>query len=295
MAKQNRDIDMQTYFTKIKCLIGLILFSSSCANYKLHQVEIAKDLTRIQSDEQNPITHSIYLIGDVGNISNAKTNPTLQLLKKHLDQAGENSSVLFLGNNVSAGGMPPKSKKKERQEAENQLNAQLDILTNFNGHPIFLPGNQDWKRYGVKGLKRQEKYIESALNKGKEEEFEDEDWHSYFLPDGGCAGPEVIEISDDLVIIIIDSQWWLLNWDEEPNVNEGCHVKSREEFALLMESTIKDHKKKNIVFASHHSFKSVGPRGGTLYCRQSFISTHDSFKKCLCTITWCRDIVFVFT
>ena len=84
----------------------------------------------------------------------------------------------------------------------------------------------------------------------------------YFLPDDGCPGPEVVEINDDLVVIVFDSQWWLLDWEEEPSVNVGCDVKSREEFALLVESTIKDHKNKNIVFASHHSFNSVGQHGG---------------------------------
>ncbi len=120
-----------------------------------------------------PITHSVFLIGDVGEGNTHDSAPTLKLLKTHLDQASKNSSVLFLGNNVSKHGMPSKSNKKKRAEAEKTLTAQLNILKNYKGRPIFIPGNQDWQMTGRKGLHRQEKFIESALNKGIED---DDEW-----------------------------------------------------------------------------------------------------------------------
>ena len=252
-------LKMLSQLNKILCLICIILFACSCANYKLHQSNDTKDWKSAKETPNNPVTHSIYLIGDVGIGKEIKTNPTLALLKKHLDTASQNSSVLFLGNNVSRNGMPSSLDEEERTMAERQLDQQIDILSNFKGKPIFLPGNRDWGHYGRKGLNRQEEYIESTLNKAIEEE---DNWNNYFIPDNGCPGPEVIEVNDDLVIIVIDSQWWLLNWDLEPNVNAGCHIKSREEFSLLLEATIKDHRNKNIVFASHHCFNSVGPHGG---------------------------------
>ncbi|MFK7776473.1 MAG: BamA/TamA family outer membrane protein [Saprospiraceae bacterium] len=205
------------------------------------------------------ISHSIFLIGDVGVDFKSPTNSTLQLLKNHLGNADKNSSVLFLGNNVGSNGMASKSHEKEREKDEKTLDAQLEILKNYEGDIIFMPGNRDWKKYGLKGLKRQEKYIEKKLNKS----IDDDDlWANNFLPDHGCPGPEVVEINDKLVIIIIDSHWWLMDWDDNPNLNSGCEVKSRETFELLLAATIKDHKNKNIVFASHHPFKSNGPHGG---------------------------------
>ena len=239
------------------CLCLLLI--SSCANYKLHILEPNKNIADKMENQTSPVAHSIFMVGDLGEGSAEAAAPTLKLLQKHLDQANENSSVIFLGNNIQKEGMPSKSDKEKRAAAENDLNAQLNILENYKGRPIFLPGNQDWKKYGQKGVKRQEKYIESMLNKAIEDE---DNWNNYFLPDEGCPGPDVIEINEQLVIIVIDSQWWLKNWDEQPNINAGCHVKSREAFALELEATIKDHKNKNIVFAAHHSFKSVGPHGG---------------------------------
>ena len=236
-----------------------ILIASSCANYKLHNAEPDKNVAGNNISHSSPISHSIFLIGDVGEGSPEAAAPTLKLLQKHLDDASKNSSVIFLGNNIQKGGMPSKSDKKKRAAAEDFLNQQLSVLENYKGQPIFLPGNQDWKKYGQKGVKRQEKYIESMLNKGIEDE---DDWNNYFLPNQGCPGPDVIEINEQLVIIVIDSQWWLKDWEEQPNINAGCDVKSREAFALELEATIKDHKNKNIVFAAHHSFRSVGPHGG---------------------------------
>ncbi|MBD98516.1 MAG: hypothetical protein CMO34_01625 [Verrucomicrobia bacterium] len=65
---------------------------------------------------------------------------------------------------------------------------------------MFIPGNHDWrkgKEGGYKALKRQEEYIQKALNK------------KVFLPSDGCSGPSTIELSDKLVLIFIDTEWWL--------------------------------------------------------------------------------------
>lgn len=246
-------------FLKYYLTFLAILFTSIVSTYA--QSNLSPQIVIDTNLEENPsaISHSIFLIGDVGvNLKN-DTNPTLQLLNQHLSNADINSSVLFLGNNVGHNGMASKSHEKEREQDERILDAQLEILKDYKGNVIFIPGNKDWKNYGLKGIKRQEKYIEKKLNKS----IDDDDlWKNNFLPDHGCPGPEVVEINDKLVIIVIDSHWWLMDWDDNPNLNSGCEVKSRETFELLLAATIKDHKNKNIVFASHHPFKSNGPHGG---------------------------------
>ncbi|MFK7773419.1 MAG: hypothetical protein AB8F94_14820 [Saprospiraceae bacterium] len=249
---------MPKKISKVILCIGLIFIFHSCANFKLHQSVEMVVLKASLSTEEQP-THSVFLIGEASADLKNSTNPTLTLLQKHLEETNQNSTILFLGDNLGSKGMPSKQKEKSRLRAEARLDAQLSILQNFKGQSIFIPGDQDWEKHGLIGLKRQEKYIEKTLNQAIEEEDE---WKNYFLPDRGCPGPEVVEVNDNLVIIIIDSHWWLMNWDEEPNVNADCEVKNREDFALVLAATIKDHRNKNIVFASHHSFKSSGPHGG---------------------------------
>ena len=229
---------MKRNYSKIILLGTLLFILNSCANYKMHHSDDVKSWEKQYPDSNGNISHSIFLIGDTGDADMNLTNPTLALLKTHLSQATKNSSVLFLGNNVYPRGVSPKKNEEERQKTEICLDKQIALLVDFPGRSIFMPGNRDWNRYGLKGVKRQEKYIESKLNKGIEEE---DDWNNYFLPDNACPGPEIVEINKDLVIIIIDSEWWLRDWDEEPNVNDGCEVKNREAFALLVEAAIKDH------------------------------------------------------
>ena len=247
---------MFKHFYKISLSICLLLFFASCANYRLHQSTAAKNIENTKPGSEQVIDHSIYFIGGTAT---TLPNPTLKLLKQKLSKAPKNTSVLFLGDNVSKMGMPSKSKVAARKTAEQELNTQLDILSEFKGQAIFIPGHTDWAKYGLKGLKRQEKYIQSALNKADQAE---DDWADYFLPHSGCPGPEVVEINEQLVLIIIDSEWWITDWNKESAINNGCEVKTRAAFALLLEKAIKDNKNKNIVIASHHPIQTYGEHGG---------------------------------
>ncbi|MFT5384849.1 MAG: hypothetical protein ACI8X3_001840, partial [Saprospiraceae bacterium] len=206
-----------------------------------------------------PIKHTMYLIGDAGDNSPDKQLPTLELLKQKLAASSEKSSVIFLGNNVYPKGMPKKSKEKDRDLAEYQLDAQLDILKDYKGEIIFTPGAYDWKKYGLKGLKRQAKYIDKTLNAGIED---DDEWKNYFYPEDACSGPEVIEINDQLVVVVVDSEWYLSDWDKEPEINDGCEIKSRKDFKFFFEEIVRKNRNKNVVIAMHHPMYSYGPHGG---------------------------------
>jgi hypothetical protein len=113
-----------------------------------------------------------------------------------------------------------------------------------------MPGNHDW-RSGLKRLKKFEDYVE-----------EYEDIKIEWIPDDGCSGPEVVEINDNLVVIFVDSQWWLMNWDKEPELNSGCENKSKKNFLYFFEEAMKKHRRKNVVIAMHHPLYSNGPHGG---------------------------------
>ena len=40
------------------------------------------------------------------------------------------------------------------------------IVKDFKGNTIFIPGNHDWYSNGLKGLKRQEKYVTKTYGYG---------------------------------------------------------------------------------------------------------------------------------
>jgi len=234
----------------------VLLLLSSCASKKLRVKDA--DFKVVPAPTEN-IRHTVYLIGDAGNSAPTEMSAGLKALKKEIGGASENSTLIFLGDNNYPGGIPPKAEKELRKAGINHLDRQLEAIEDYKGRPIFIPGNHDWRTYGKKGVRRQEKYIEKKLNAGIEDK---DDWQNYFLPDDGCPGPEVIEVNDQLSIVIIDTQWWLLDWDKEPEINDGCAMKNRFAFNFYFEETLRKNRNKNVIIALHHPMYTYGTHGG---------------------------------
>lgn len=229
----------------------LLLFISSCATFKTQGSEkLQTDLTE-QTDSN--LLYSLYLIGDAGEITPGSQSNLSNLSLKSKENTAP-SSIVFLGDNIYPLGLPDKESEEDRKRAETKLNHQIDALDGYEGEIYFIPGNHDWKKGkagGLKALARQEKYIENYPRK-----------NLHFEPDKGCPGPEVVELTDDLSLIIIDSQWWLHNWDRDKNINQNCEVQSRPEFLIAFEEALKDNKEKQVIVAMHHPLYSYGEHGG---------------------------------
>lgn len=242
-------------------LICIILLASSCANFKMNYLDEAKGWEQNQPDPSLQLEHSIFLVGDAGKAKLGETPRTLAYLKKILPNESKNSSIIFLGDNVYPDGLASKN-DDDRELTEHRLKVQLDVLQGYEGNPVFIPGNHDWYS-GLKGLKRQQKYVNKYINNMRGvEDKDDDDWEDYFLPENGCPGPEVIEISKKLVIIVVDSQWWLEDWSKQPKINDECLAKSREMFEYLFLNAVKKYRSRNILIALHHPHFTNGPHGG---------------------------------
>ena len=252
-------------FYRRTLLLLLIFTVVSCADYQLHIAPEAEKWEEELPDPNLKLTHSMYLVGDAGNAPLGGTKPALTLLKSYLDTASAESSVIFLGDNIYPVGMPPKSVESYREIAEHRLNAQIATLKNFKGRPIFLPGNHDWGRYGKKGVIRQERYVERELEKIYGDRFDKDD---FFLPNQGCSGPDVIELNEQLVVVIIDTNWYLLDWDKHPNINDECEIKNRDVFKFLFNDQIRKYRTKNCVIAMHHPPYTNGTHGGKYTFKQ---------------------------
>ncbi|AWV97152.1 metallophosphoesterase [Arcticibacterium luteifluviistationis] len=256
---------MKRKFTLLFSITFLLL--SSCANYKTKYASTAENWELELADSTSAIAHSMYLIGDAGYSAEEKPAPAVLYLKKTLAAESANSSVIFLGDNIYQSGMPPKANEKERAEAEFRIEAQLSTIDDFAGYPLFLPGNHDWRGWGVDGLKRQEKYVQKYINKKRGVKDKD-DYENYFLPSGGCSGPEVVELNDDVVILAIDSQWWLTDWNKVNEINDGCELKNREHFIFEFENIARKYRNKRVVIAMHHPLYTYGPHGGRFTAKE---------------------------
>lgn len=216
---------------------------NACATYKT-QIKNTGVNTQFPDKE---IEHSFYLIGDAGNSVIGTSSIALQSFKKKLSLAKENSTAIFLGDNIYEKGLPKKG-HENRAFAEHQLNVQTDVVKNFKGKTIFIPGNHDWYS-GLSGLKRQEKYIEDILGENT------------FVPENGCP-VEKVQISTNIELIIIDSEWYLTNWDKHASINDDCEIKTRSKFFDEIEGLIKKARGKTTLIAIHHPMFTNGSHGG---------------------------------
>ncbi len=224
-------------------LLILVLFFSSCATYNSH---IKSQNEKVPSQDKK-IEHSFYLIGDAGNSSLGAKSAALEAFQNDLKEATKSSTAIFLGDNIYPKGLPGK-KNDSRELAEHRIDVQIQAVRDFKGEAIFIPGNHDWYS-GLKGLKRQEKYVEDALGKNT------------FLPENGCPLKSV-KISDDIELIIIDSEWYITNWDDQPTINDDCEIKTRAKFYSELRGMIKKARGKTTVIALHHPMFTYGPHGG---------------------------------
>lgn len=193
---------------------------------------------------------TFYLIGDAGGSKKGKPADALVALKKVLDTAQRKEDyVIFLGDNIYDKGMPKKDAPK-RQDAQVKIDAQVNVVKDFKGEVLFIPGNHDWYAGGLGGLKRQEDYLEEALNN-----------KNVFQPEDGCP-IEKIDVSNDITLLLLDTQWYLEDWDEHPTINDECDIKTRKDFFLEIEGEFKKNNEKTIIVAMHHPMFTNGTHNG---------------------------------
>ncbi|MEN8703298.1 MAG: metallophosphoesterase [Polaribacter sp.] len=228
---------------KYSALISIIVLITACASIDMQVTE-----GQIFNPKKNSkVLHSFYLIGDAGNSGFSKRDSALSYLSQEILNAKENSTLIFLGDNVYPKGIPEEGNKGYLL-AKHRLKVQTDIGENFPGKTIFIPGNHDWYS-GLKGLRRQEKLVDNALVKNT------------FQPEKGCP-LEKIEVNGDINIIVVDSHWYVTNWDKHPGINDDCEIKTREKFFEELEGLIKKSQGKTTLLALHHPMFTNGPHGG---------------------------------
>ena len=197
------------------------------------------------------IEKSFYLLGDGGYSPPGGTSLGLIAFKTFLDSVNKKDNyTIFLGDNIYPDGMPPEG-SSEREEAEYRLDAQLDAIENYEGRVVVIPGNHDWYNEKLNGLERQKDYLKSRF-----EEI------LLWSPEIGC-GIQSLEISENIQLIVIDSQWYLEDWDRNPKINDDCEqIKTREAMFLELESEIKKNQNKTVLVALHHPVYTNGVHGG---------------------------------
>jgi hypothetical protein len=212
--------------------------------------------------------YKVFLIGDSGKPV-LHGDLVLTLLRKKIHEAGPESAVIFLGDNVYPRGLVDESSELYEQSYR-RLNIQLDTIKDSPGRIYFISGNHDWnkgRKGGLQYVLRQEKYIEEYLKRG-----------NIYLPDHGCPGPVEVIINDYLRFIFINTQWWLQKGERPEGKHCGCEAASEQDFFHQLGKLLKDHSRVTVL-AGHHPLYSKAIHGGNFNYKQHLFPLRAIHKK----------------
>ena len=201
-------------------------------------------------------TEIVYLIGDAGAAT--PESPVIRQLRADVaSRAGLSQvAVVFLGDNIYPAGLRDPSHSGHAQDAAH-LDAQVDIVRGVPARGIFVPGNHDWDDSGEDGLAsvlRQGAFLDSVRAAGVQVEIQPED---------GCPGPTSLELGRAVLLVFLDTAWWLL--DKSTRGGDSCRYRNEGAVLealrrLLLENEAGE--RRQVVVSAHHPLDTYGPHGG---------------------------------
>lgn len=216
----------------------------------LSDVASAQDLPQRPDAAQHH--YQVFLLGNTGAGTPSDLAPTLTLLRQHLQEAGEEAAVVFLGDQLPCCGMP-EQQVPERAEAEAHLQPIIEAVKGFSGEVYFIPGDLD---HGsgedrLAALERQEAFLEEALGRG-----------NVFLPDGEFPGPIDVKLADDLRLLLLNTDWMLQEEASPTGEMDDYDIQETQDVYLAVEDLIYKRKGDDLIIVGHHPILSNGRYAG---------------------------------
>ncbi|MBA4167406.1 MAG: metallophosphoesterase, partial [Chitinophagaceae bacterium] len=217
--------------------------------YKSCLVFLCSVITFFNVPAQDSVLRRIILIGDAGKID-AQQQAVLKGAAGCIVPGI--TTVLFLGDNIYPSGMSL-SGSADSAATREILQAQFMPMRSRGAAVYFIPGNHDWDAMGKQGLARireQWAYLGSQ-----------HDSLLKMVPANGCPDPVEINVSENMVIIAFDSEWWLFPYNRSDDAS-ACSCSTGKEVIDKMQELLYKNRYKVVLLASHHPFRSYGNHGG---------------------------------
>ncbi|MBC6997316.1 metallophosphatase [Cytophaga sp. FL35] len=216
---------------RILFLISTLLFGSTAV--------FSQSPERPKSISEKEVSHSFYITSNVANVPFSAAKEMLETINL-ASKGDKNATLLLLGNTLDSEGFPSKDKKQKK--AETYLKPLMEVWNNFNGKVIITPGENEW----LTGAPQSIDDLESFLQDNSKAKF----W-----PNDGCP-LEKETINDEVVLEMVDSQWFLEDWDEHVYINEKCEYKTRAQFWAEFKDDLKDSQGKTVIVAVYQPVMS---------------------------------------
>ncbi len=242
-----------------------LLFSFSLTNAQTKAV-VSIDTAGININDT--VRHRVFLIGDAGDLA-GDGHPVIDWLKLNVNWDDSKNTVVYLGDNIYPHGLPPEG-DPTYSFSRRVLDHQISLVRDKKSRAFFVMGNHDWKN-GKQGgwlqAVNQVDYINSQALSNVEA-----------IPRDGCPGPIEVEVDSLVVLVMIDTQWFLHTHDK-PGPGSSCAAKTIDEFSVMLEEIMNSHPNQLVVLAMHHPLYTVGVHGGGGYTlRQHIFPLADAVK-----------------
>ena len=230
-------------------VLPLLLFALSLAALPVAHAQQAEPRPADRS-----LAHRVFLLGNTGAGDSAALAPTLALLRRQADRIGDDATVVLLGDQLPAGGVPAAG-APGREAAEARLRSLTDALDGFPGRIVVVPGDADSLPHPRSGapdgagrkdaLKRQRAFLEEAWGKD-----------DVFRPGVGGDGLDDLRLTDDLRLLVLDTDL-LLDPPTSPTDRDGI----LDVYARLSD-LMQRRKSDDVLVVGHHPIFSNGRYGG---------------------------------
>ncbi len=229
----------------IRCVTILILLTLVAACSSLS--------TKIKGDfhvsPEKGEHRSFYLLGNLSSDAGDRDN-NLKIAVDYIKaRAQEQDYTLLLGDNIEA-------KKVYAHDEDSTdlktLQSQLDLFKDLKGSKYAIPGDHDWNDEGLEGLEKVEELVEERW-----------DNNDAFQPEKACPF-EDINISESIHLFIVDSEWYIRDWNENPQFNDKCEITTRKQFLAVLADEMRKQRHKTVVLAMHHPVYANGLYGGRI-------------------------------
>lgn len=216
--------------------------------------------------------YSLAMLGDIGAVATDGTDPVLNHFKVWQQENAEAGIAVFLGDNLYPVGLPPEG-HRHRPMAEKRLQTILAQLQEFATRCVFLSGNHDWNKgrgNGYQYMLLQETYITDTLQT-----------QEAYLPPHGCPGPVTLQLAEGLLLVVINTQWWVQRGEKPLGSKYNCPYNDIEEFYIELNNLLRKNRHQRIIVAAHHPLYSNALHGGKFTIKQHLFPLTAAHKRFL--------------
>ncbi|MDX1740329.1 MAG: metallophosphoesterase, partial [Rhodothermales bacterium] len=240
-------------------LLLTLLAVAACAPARLFVADAEENWRALSPPPDDEEIHRVLLIGDVGAVPLDGSSPVLRGMRHQLAETADRSTVVFLGDNLYCCGLPD-SASPDRAAAETRLRDFLSSASQSGARVIVIPGNHDWNDSnpgGLEAVRRQEQFVEAFLDAGDS-----------FLPSDGFPGPARVKLTDDIILLAVDTEWYLTDHPKSFGDDGRNDISERDDLLLELAEEVRKADDEHVIVVGHHPLMSNGIHAGAAPVRE---------------------------